>query len=81
MENKTELTFEESLKRLEEIVSELEKGDVSLEESMDLFEEGTKHVAYCNNQLENAEQKVMLLKKGTDGAPEMVPFEEAKDED
>lgn len=62
-------TFEEKIGRLEQIVSSLEKGDVQLAESLKLFEEGTKLVGECGATLDQAEQKVVRLSKGTDGAP------------
>ena len=62
-------TFEENMSRLEEIVSLLEKGDASLGDSMALFEEGTKLVNACRKELDSAEQKVVKLSKGPDGAP------------
>jgi exodeoxyribonuclease VII small subunit len=62
-------TFEENMSRLEEIVSLLEKGDASLGDSMTLFEEGTKLVNACRKELDSAEQKVVKLSKGPDGAP------------
>ena len=69
-------SFEEAMHRLEEIVSLLEKGDASLEESVALFEEGTKLSAACAKQLDSAEQKVWKLTKGPDGAPVAQPIEE-----
>ena len=50
------LSFEEAMKRLEEIVSHLEKGDIPLEESIRLFEEGSGLLVLCSSQLEEAEQ-------------------------
>ena len=67
---KKTLSFEESMKRLEEIVRFLERGDVPLEESLALFEEGAGLIAQCRKLLDNAEQKVIKLKKGSDGTPE-----------
>ena len=55
------LTFEKALSRLEEIVSQLEKGDAPLDESLKLFEEGAKLTAQCSAMLDKAEQKVTLL--------------------
>lgn len=52
------ISFEESLLRLKEIVDALEKGNTSLEESMKLFEEGSKLAAVCYETLKKAEQKV-----------------------
>ena len=61
-----ELTYEKAIKRLEEIVSLLEKNDATLEESMKLFEEGTKLTAFCNEQLKQAEQKITEITKNDD---------------
>ena len=65
--NDEKLTFEKSLKRLEEIVRALESGDTPLEESIALFEEGVKLSGYCNTLLETAEQKVTVLTKNASG--------------
>ena len=67
-------TFEQQLTRLEEIVSALELGDAPLADSLKLFEEGTKLIASCTKQLDQAEQQVVKLMKGTDGAPVELPF-------
>ncbi len=63
MENK-ELSFEEAIARLEELVSALENGKAPLDESLKLFEEGVALVAGCKKQLDDAEQKVKLLTEG-----------------
>ena len=62
-------TFEENMARLEEIVGKLEKGDAPLSDSLMLFEEGTKLIAQCRTELDKAEQQVVKLMKGPDGAP------------
>ncbi len=62
-------TFEENIARLEQIVSALEKGEAQLAESLKLYEEGTKLVGECGAMLDRAEQKVLKLTKGADGAP------------
>ena len=69
------MTFEQQITRLEEIVSALEQGDVQLADSLALFEEGTKLIAACTKQLDQAEQQVVKLMKGPDGAPVEQPFE------
>lgn len=69
------MTFEQSLKRLDEIVKSLERGDVSLADSMTLFEEGTALIKSCSTMLDQAEQKVVMLKKGADGAPVELAFD------
>lgn len=70
------LTFEQSLARLDEIVKHLERGDLPLADSLKLFEEGTALIAGCGKMLDEAEQKVVKLKKGPDREPIELPFEE-----
>lgn len=53
-----QISFEQATARLEEIVSGLESRDIPLEESMKLFEEGTRLCAICDKELKNAEQKI-----------------------
>ena len=67
-------TFEENMSRLEEIVTRLEKGDVPLSQSLSLFEEGTRLAAACRAELDQAEQQVVRLMKGPDGAPVETEF-------
>ncbi len=62
-------TFEENMLRLEAIVAQLEKGEVPLDESLKLFEEGTKLIGQCRTALDKAEQQVVKLMKGPDGEP------------
>jgi exodeoxyribonuclease VII small subunit len=66
--------FEECLERLEKIVLELEKGEVPLEKSLTLFEEGMQLSATCRKQLEEAEGKVEILLK-QNGKLQTEPFE------
>ena len=66
--------FEESMTRLEEIVSILERGESTLDESLALVEEGTKLAAACSKQLDQAEQKILKLTKGPDGEPVETPL-------
>ena len=68
-------SFEASMQRLEEIVRQMEQGNVPLEESLKLFEEGTALAAACSQQLDAAELQVVRLMKGPDGAPVELPFE------
>ena len=67
--------FEESMQRLEEIVRLLEKGDAPLEDAIRLFEEGTKLAKNCDEMLNEAEKKVVVLSKGADGAPVETEFD------
>lgn len=70
------LDFEEALARLEEVVKELEDGGLSLEKSLELFEEGVKLVKFCKTELDQAERKIeIVLKKDEDyNDVEIVPF-------
>ena len=77
--NAKKVTFEQQLARLEEIVAALEKGDAPLADSLALFEEGTKLIAACSKQLDQAEQQVVRLMKGADGAAVEMPFETEED--
>ena len=69
-----EMTFEQKMARLEEIVAKLEKGDAQLGDSLALFEEGTRLVSACRAELDKAEQQVVKLMKGADGAPVETEF-------
>ena len=68
-------SFEESLKKLEGIVEQLEKGDLPLEDSLKLFEEGVALSAVCKKELEEAEGKVEMLVKRRDGTVATEKFE------
>lgn len=72
---KNTLSFEQSMERLDAIVKQLEKGEAPLGESLKLFEEGTALIAACGKMLDEAEQKVVVLKKGENGEPVELPFE------
>lgn len=56
-----DMTFEQAMARLEQIVITLEGGRCSLDESLKLFEEGTALTAYCSKQIQEAEQKIIKL--------------------
>jgi len=74
-----EKKFEAALSRLEEIVSELESGELGLEQSLKLFEEGVKLSRICNSRLEEAERKVEILLKDKSGKVTAKPFEEEEE--
>ncbi len=63
------VTFEEAMKRLDDIVHLLESGEIPLEESIKLFEEGIKLSAKCTKLLDTAELKVTQITQGIDGKP------------
>ena len=67
--NKENMTFEENIHRLEEIVRAMDRGDVPLEESLKLFQEGTKLVESCGKLLDEAEMQVKKIVADADGNP------------
>jgi exodeoxyribonuclease VII small subunit len=70
------IKFEEALKRLEKIVQKLEDGDVPLEESLSLYEEGIALYRLCSGRLEEAKKKVEILtKKGSSSKLQAEPFD------
>lgn len=71
-------TFEESLKKLETIVEQLEKGDLPLEDSLKLFEQGVSLSSACKQELDAAEGKIQTLVKQRDGSVKTEPFEADK---
>ncbi len=68
--------FEEALSRLEEIVRELEKGEIGIEEALKLFEEGTGLSKLCAKKLSNVEKRVEILKKGEKNEEVLELFQE-----
>lgn len=62
-------SFESNMQRLEQIVRAMERGDVALEESLKLFQEGTELVRSCNELLENAQLQVKMIMTAADGSP------------
>ena len=69
-----EAKFEKDLEKLEEIVEKLEEGGLSLDESLKRFEEGIKLTGRCEKALSEAEKKIEILIKGSDGKLEAQPF-------
>ena len=66
-ESKTAPTFEEALKRIEEIVRYLDDGTAELDRSLELYEEGIGLVRLCSSMLDNAEKKIKILQSGEGG--------------
>ena len=67
--NQQNASFEQNMQRLEQIVRAMERGDVALEESLKLFQEGTELVRSCNELLENAQLQVKMIMTAPDGSP------------
>lgn len=74
--SKKKMTFEESMGRLEQIVRAMERGDVALEESLKLFQEGTELVKNCGKLLEEAQLQVNKIMVAADGSPVEEVFQD-----
>lgn len=68
------ISFEEAMKKLEEIVKEMETGNLSLEEAIAKFKEGIELSAYCNKKLDEAERKITMLIEENNGDLKEKPF-------
>ena len=71
---KESMSFEERMQRLEQIIRTMERGEVPLEESLKLFQEGTQLVASCEKLLENAQLQVKIVLTAADGSPVLEDF-------
>ena len=71
------ITFEQAVARLEEIVRAMEEGKLSLDDSLAAFEEGIALVRFCNGRLDSAEQRVRILMTVADGSVTSAPFNPA----
>ncbi len=72
--SKQELTFEQAMGRLEQIVRAMERGDVPLDESLKLFQEGTELVRSCEKRLNDAEMEIKKIMTAPDGSPVLEDF-------
>lgn len=75
-----DLEFEQALSRIEEIVDDLEAGELSLDKSLARFIEGVRLIKFCNQQLKKAEKKVEVVLKEEEEFKEIVPFSEEEEE-
>ena len=73
------ISFEANMQRLEQIVRAMERGDVALDESLKLFQEGTELVRSCGKLLDEAEMQIKIITVGEDGAPVEEDFTNAAD--
>lgn len=76
MENKK---FEDNLKRLEEIVNKLENEDISLDDTLELYKEGTEISIYLDKEMKDVKEEVKILKERTEGIFEEINFENIDD--
>ena len=74
--NEKNTTIESNIKRLEQIVRAMERGDVALDESLKLFQEGTELVRACGKMLDEAELQVKTIMAGPDGTPVEEVFDD-----
>lgn len=74
--SRKKLSFEESMTRLEQIVRSMERGDVALEESLKLFQDGTELVKDCQKLLEEAQLQVKKIMTAPDGSPVEEAFQD-----
>ncbi|MDD4938724.1 MAG: exodeoxyribonuclease VII small subunit [Candidatus Omnitrophica bacterium] len=73
-----EMKFEDALKKLEKIVEDLEKGDLSLDEALKKYQEGIELARQCSQGLENAKKKIDVLLKGKKGEFELKSLDDTK---
>ena len=76
--SESKISFENNMQRLEQIVRALERGDVPLDESLKLFQEGTELVRSCQNMLDNAKQQVEKVLSDANGMPVMEELDDAE---
>ena len=67
-------SFEKAIQRLEQIVADMERAELPLEDVLKKYEEGTRLVRFCSQKLEEAEKKIELLTKKADGSATLKPF-------
>ena len=79
MEKNKNQNFETSLEELERIVRELERGDLPLEKSLELFEQGVKLSRSCQERLNEAERRIEVLTRDNQGRPAIRPFDAEAD--
>lgn len=72
--NEKNMTFEQSMQRLEQIVRAMERGDVALDESLKLFQEGTALVSACGKLLDDAQLQIQKVMTAADGSPVTEDF-------
>ncbi len=75
-----EIKFEEALKKLEKIVEDLEKGDLSLDEALKKYQEGIELSRACSQRLDSAKKKIDCLVKNKKGELELKPLDETREE-
>ena len=77
----TNKKFETALEDLEQVVEQLDSGELSLEDSLAAFEKGVGLVKFCNDKLNEVEKKVELLVKDKDGKPQLKAFKDSSEDE
>ena len=75
------LTFEQAIEQLEKIVADMEAAELPLDDVLKNYERGTRLARFCGQKLDEAEKKIELLTKKTDGSVKIEPFEPAEPEE
>ena len=75
------MTYEQQLQQLETLIKQLENGDLSLDQTLAAYEQGIGLVRACQQQLEQAEQRIQLLTQDDSGAETLIPFADPADDD
>jgi len=73
-------TIEQAMKQLEQIVQDLESGDMPLEKAIKTFEEGVRLSKFCSQKLDETEKRITILMQNSDGKIAEVPFSDEKNE-
>ena len=76
--NESQISFESAVERLEQIVELMESDKMPLEDLLVRYEEGTKLVKFCQQQLEAAEKRIEIITRNAKGEPKLEPFEPEK---
>lgn len=76
-----EMTFEQAITQLEQITKQLESGEIPLDDSLKLFEQGVELTRFCSKSLEEAQQKIAILTKDNQGTIKAKLFSAEEDED
>ena len=75
------MTYEQQLQQLETLIKQLENGDLSLDQALAAYEQGVALIRACQQQLENAEQRIRLLSRAENGEETLIPFTDPEDDD
>jgi len=75
------MTYEQQLQQLETLIKQLENGDLSLDQALAAYEQGITLIRACQQQLEQAEQRIQLLAQDDNGEETLIPFTDPEDDE